>query len=78
MMDQRSRFIEMGISTEFIAEQSEEEAVKKVLNGEIQLVYISPERLIGNAKYRAMFLSPIYKEKLVAFVVDEAHCVKTW
>ena len=25
-----------------------------------------------------MFLSPQYKEKLVALAVDEAHCVKSW
>ena len=25
-----------------------------------------------------MLMSPIYKEKLIALVVDEAHCVKTW
>ncbi len=78
MMDQKSKFVQMGILTEFIAEQSSEEAIRRVLNGEAQLVYISPERIIGNARFRAMFLSPIYKEKVVAFVVDEAHCVKTW
>jgi bloom syndrome protein len=28
--------------------------------------------------YRNMILSPVYKEKLVGMVIDEAHCVKTW
>ena len=25
-----------------------------------------------------MLLSPVYKEKLAALVIDEAHCVKFW
>lgn len=78
MMDQRNKFLPMGILTEFVAEQSDEEAVKRVLNGQTQLVYISPESIIGNRKFRQMLLSPVYKKHLVAFVVDEAHCVKTW
>lgn len=78
MMDQKSKFVPMGIQTEFVAEQSDEEAVKKVLSGQVQLVYISPESIIGNTKFRNMLLSSAYQEHLVAFVVDEAHCVKTW
>ena len=46
--------------------------------GCVQLVYISPESMICNPMYWNMLLSRVYKEKLVAFVVDEAHCVKTW
>ena len=78
MMDQKSKFVPMGIQAEFVAEQSDEEAVKRVLNGQAQLVYISPESIIGNTRFRSMLLSAIYQEHLVAFVVDEAHCVKTW
>ena len=48
------------------------------MDGGIQLLLISPESLICNDKYRQMLLSPVYKKNLVAFVVDEAHCVKTW
>ena len=47
----------------------------KVLNGNVQLVYISPEM---NKTYRSMLLSPQYQKNLVALVIDEAHCVKTW
>lgn len=51
---------------------------KKVIEGKIQLVYITPENVIENLKYRTMFQSPVYKKHLVALVVDEAHCVKSW
>ena len=78
MMDQRSKFAQMGISTEFVAEHSDPNSVKRVLNGQVQLAYISPESKVVNAKYRSMLLSPIYKKNLMAFVVDEAHCIKAW
>ena len=78
MMDQKSKFVPMGIHTDFVAEQSDEEAVKRVLSGQAQLVYISPESIIGNTRFWSMLLSSVYQEHLVAFVVDEAHCVKTW
>ena len=44
----------------------------------MQLVYITPECILETSTYRNMLLSPPYQEKLIAFVVDEAHCVKTW
>ena len=78
MMDQRSKFAQMGISTEFVAEHSDPNSVKRVLNGQVQLAYISPESKVVNAKYRSMLLSPIYKKNLMAFVVDEVHCIKAW
>ena len=78
MMDQQGKFRLMGICTDFVAEQSDEEAVKRVINGQSQLVYISPERIIGNHNFSSMLLSLKYKKNLVAFVMDEAHCVKTW
>jgi len=52
--------------------------VLSVLNGRVQLVYISPENLLGNARFRAMMLSDCYQRRLRALVVDEAHCVKLW
>lgn len=79
MMDQREKFKRRGIITEFIGEsQTDQTAIKNVLNGNVQLVYISPEALLLNPMYRGMLLTKPYKEHLVALVVDEAHCVKTW
>jgi bloom syndrome protein len=79
MMDQKEKFSLKGITTDFVGEdQMDEDVISKVLNGEIQLLYISPESLICNRLYRNMLLSPVYKERLVALAVDEAHCVKMW
>ena len=79
MVDQQSKFSPKGLSTEYVGEAQPDLAVKrKVLNGDVQLVYISPECLIMNKTYRSMLLSPQYQQNLVALVIDEAHCVKTW
>ena len=79
MMDQQSKYREKGLLVEFVGEdQSNWHAKEKILQGEVQLVFISPESAIGNSVYRSMFLSRPYKEKLVAIAVDEAHCVKSW
>lgn len=79
MLEQKAKFTEMGVSAEFLGEcQVDYTAKTRVLNGEIQLVFVSPENIICNHRYRNMLLSPVYKERLVGLAVDEAHCVKTW
>ena len=79
MMDQQAKFTPRGLKAEFVGKaQTDVEVVKKVLHGDVQLLFISPESIINNTKYRIMLLSTTYKTKLVAVVVDEAHCVKMW
>ncbi len=79
MVDQTAKFSPKGLKTDFVGEaQTDDEAQKRILNGESQLVYVSPENLIENTKYRRMLLRQVYKENLVALVVDEAHCIQTW
>ena len=79
MMDQKARFSPKGITAEFVGEeQGDQKCIKAVISGAVQLVHISPESLICNPMFRNMLLSPVYKEKIVALVIDEAHCVKTW
>lgn len=79
MMDQCAKFTSRGLVAEFVGEaQRDRDIVRRVLEGKVQLVYITPENLIENPKYRSMLLSQAYKENLVALAVDEAHCVKFW
>lgn len=79
MMDQCSKFTAHGLKAEFLGEaQSDQDAMKRVLDGEAQLVFITPENIMMNSRYRDVLMSEIYKKNLVAMVVDEAHCVKTW
>lgn len=78
-MDQCENFRSLGIAAEFIGEaQKDKRIIERVLNGDIQLVYISPESILTNLRYRQMLRSPQYMERLVAVAVDEAHLVKEW
>ena len=79
MVDQKKNFTPTGLSVEFVGEaQNDDAVVKRVLKGEVQLVYISPENILNNKRYRAMLQKSSYQQKLVGIVVDEAHCVQMW
>lgn len=50
-----------------------QEAIERVENGDIQLLYLSPESL------RSPTISRIIKQRSIArFVIDEAHCFSSW
>lgn len=79
MREQKVKFCAMGINTEFVGEaQGDPSAQARVVNGEVQIVLISPENILCNSTYRNMMLTNVYKENLIGVAVDEAHCVKTW
>ena len=79
MQEQAQRFTAARIKSGFVGETQKDPILRqKVLNGDLDLVYISPENLINNSRYRNMLLSQEYKQRLISLVVDEANCVKTW
>lgn len=79
MQDQKKTFLQKGLTAEFVGDaQSDYSAVMAVLDGKVQLVYISPESLLNNKKFRSMLQRAHYQENLKALVVDEAHCIQLW
>ncbi len=64
--------------TAIYAAEADEQAVIDINLGRYQLFFMSPEMLLRDENWRDMLVCPIYQENLVAFVVDEAHCVKKW
>jgi len=66
MIDQKDRFVKRGIQAEFVGKAHENtEAMSAVVNGDIQLVYISPESLLFHLQFRNMLLSDKYKKKFM-------------
>ena len=80
MKDQSIAFTEKGISAGFVSdkESTGKETRRKILRGEYQLMFISPESLFVGTEWRRMLSSNRYRNHLVGFMVDEAHCVKKW
>ena len=79
MMDQKDKFLSYGRTVEFVGEaQTDASAGQRIIKGEVQLIYISPENILCNNKYHQMLSSAVYKNNLIGIAVDEAHCVKTW
>lgn len=46
---------------------------KQMFNGELDLIYVSPERLSSEG-----FLEKLEECKIALFAIDEAHCVSQW
>ena len=47
-----------------------------ILNGDVQLVYLSPESVLSHTHWRDMFHTLTYQNNLVCLAVDEAHLVE--
>ena len=77
MQDQVDALAEVGVRAAFLnSTQSWEEASaieRKVRNGELDLVYVAPERLMT-----PRCLDLLESSKIALFAIDEAHCVSQW
>jgi len=77
MQDQVSALQELGVKAMFINSSlpayAAEEIEQQMVAGELDLVYIAPERLVT-----PRFMQRLGQTKLALFAIDEAHCVSQW
>ncbi|MBY0573881.1 MAG: DNA helicase RecQ [Undibacterium sp.] len=77
MQDQVDALSEVGVRAAFLnSTQSFDEAMRierMMRNGELDLVYIAPERLMTQRCLELLSSTP-----LALFAIDEAHCVSQW
>ena len=80
MQDQVANFNRKGISSVCVSdkETTSKESRRNILKGRYQLIFMSPESLFRNLDWRRMLSTDVYMKNLIAFVVDEAHCVTKW
>ncbi|MGD9649672.1 MAG: DNA helicase RecQ [Dongiaceae bacterium] len=77
MQDQVTTLLQLGLRAAAINSNMPSEHVAQVKNqirrGEIDLVYVAPERLL-----MPDFLQLLEKSPIALFAIDEAHCVSQW
>ena len=77
MKDQVDKLANLGILAASLSEITEENA-KGVVEGRFPIVYGSPEAWLKNERWRKVLSCEIYRSKLCAIAVDEAHVIKQW
>ncbi|OGT89473.1 MAG: ATP-dependent DNA helicase RecQ [Gammaproteobacteria bacterium RIFOXYA12_FULL_61_12] len=77
MQDQVAALAQLGIRAAYInssQDYAERQWVEQaLLNGELDLLYVAPERLLNEA-----MLDLLDRVPLALFAIDEAHCVSQW
>ncbi|MCW8807991.1 MAG: RecQ family ATP-dependent DNA helicase, partial [Rhodanobacter sp.] len=77
MQDQVDALREAGVAAAFLnsslAAEDQREVERQLLAGELNLLYVAPERLLTGR-----FLSLLERTGVALFAIDEAHCVSQW
>ena len=70
-------FASRGLSVAFMCGENEREDLM-LIKGKYRLIFVSPESIMTNLRWREVLRSNVYQQHLVVFAVDEAHCVPKW
>ncbi len=77
MQDQVDALREAGVAAAYLnsslAADAQREVERKLLVGELDLLYVAPERLLTSR-----FLGQLERTEVALFAIDEAHCVSQW
>ncbi len=77
MQDQVDALCQLGIRAAFLNSTlpapAQREVERRLLRGELDLLYVAPERLLGERT-----LGLLDRARIALFAIDEAHCVSQW
>ena len=77
MEDQVKYLRSIGVSAVNISSQTDNDH-SKIGNGQHSVVFGSPEGWLMNDRWRTMLGTDVYKSKLCAVAIGEAHVIKQW
>ena len=76
--DQIQNLRMVGITAVSLSHITTNEEMQQVEMGSFAIVYATPESLLKSERWRHMLTNKVYREKLCAIAVDEAHVIKQW
>lgn len=71
-------FSAKGLKVGCVTGSTASSVLSGVRKAEYQLVYFTPEELLLHRKWRELFQSEEYVNRLKVLVIDEAHTIKKW
>ena len=80
MKDQVASIEAKGIAAVDVSDKERMGSGKQggLCSGDYQIIFVSPESLFQGTEMRKLLCTDICRENLVAYVIDEAHCVLKW
>ena len=77
MQDQVDALTELGVSAAYLNSSQDwreaRDVERRMMNGELDLLYVAPERLLTER-----CLELLGRSRIALFAIDEAHCVSQW
>ena len=78
MKDQVDALRQNGIPAAFLnstlSGQEQQTVIHQLRNGQLKLLYLAPERLVGEGNFMAL----LAEVNVSLFAIDEAHCISHW
>jgi len=75
--EQSQRLIDKNITSVNLKGTSNT-SVSELIQGQYQAVFMSPEILFESGHYMNLWDNEGWKDRLLAIIIDEAHCVSNW